>query len=492
VRFDSFAYAVFFPIVLTLLWCAPQRLRLFVVLAASYYFYMYWRAPYALLLVLITAIDFCVGICLVRAEKPFARRLILLTSLAANLSILAFFKYYPWAVDTLQDATGKDWLPRFAFVLPIGLSFHTFQSMAYAVDVYQRKIEPERHLGRFATFIVYFPQLVSGPIERGAEMLPQLRKFANFDYERATNGLKLIAWGLFKKVVIADRLARFVDPVYARSELFSGPTLVLATLAFAYQVYCDFSGYTDIALGSAEVMGIRLRPNFRAPFHARNVQDFWMRWHISLSSWFRDYMYFPLEFRRAAASRGRGRLFSWAFWACNVLVVFLLSGAWHGANWTFVVWGLYHGLLLVGSRLTHDVWKHFGGRKIRKSRLINSLAVARTFALVTAGFVFFRAPSIRDAWLIFRHVATDWQSFLTPERISYEAVRIGWERWDTAVIVAALLALEVGDTYGQRFSWRQRLALQRAPVRWAAYYALILAIVFCGQFGGAPFIYFQF
>ena len=331
-RFDSLAYTVFFPVVLILVWSAPQRLRLLVVLAASYYFYMYWQAPYALLLVLITAIDFCVGVSLGRIERPGRRRLILLTSLAANLGILSFFKYYPWAAHTVRNATAKDWLPHLAFVLPIGLSFHTFQSMSYTVDVYRRKIEPERHLGRFATFIVYFPQLVAGPIERGAEMLPQLRRFADFDYWRATNGLKLIAWGLFKKIVIADRLARFVDPIYANPSLFSGLTLTLATIAFAYQIYCDFSGYTDIALGSAEVMGIRLRQNFRAPYHARSVQDFWMRWHISLSSWFRDYVYFPLEFRRAAASRGRGPLFSWAFWACNVLVVFFLSGAWHGAE----------------------------------------------------------------------------------------------------------------------------------------------------------------
>jgi alginate O-acetyltransferase complex protein AlgI len=492
VRFDSFAYALFLPVFLTLFWSAPRRLRLVIVLGASYYFYMYWRAPYALLLVLITAIDFCVGVGLGRVEQPGRRRLILLASLAANLGILSFFKYYPWAAETLHDATGKDWLPKLAFVLPLGLSFHTFQSMGYAVDVYQRKIEPERNAGRFAAFIVFFPQLVSGPIERGAEMLPQLRKFADFDYQQATNGLKLIAWGLFKKIVIADRLARFVDPVYARPDLFSGLTLALATVAFAYQIYCDFSGYTDIALGSAEMIGIRLRPNFRAPFHARSVQDFWMRWHISLSSWFRDYVYFPLEFRRAVASRGHGQLFTWMFWAGNILVVFLLSGAWHGANWTFVVWGLYHGLLLVGGRFVNDVWKSLGGRKRRKSRAMIALAVVRTFALVTVGFVFFRAASIGEAGSMFRRIATDWQSFLTPERVAYEAVRVGWERWDTIVIAVSLLIVEIGDTLGQRFSWRKELALQPAPIRWTAYYALVLAIVFCGQFGGAPFIYFQF
>lgn len=395
-RFDSFAFAVFFPIVCTLVWCAPQYLRLVVLLVASYFFYMYWRAPYALILVLITAIDFCVGIALARSTVPRSRRLILLVSLAANLGILFFFKYYPFAAETLKEAAGRDLLPQFALVLPLGLSFHTFQSMGYAVDVYQRKIEPERHLGRFATFIVFFPQLVAGPIERGAEMLPQLRKFADFDYRRVTNGLKLMAWGLFNKVVIADRLARFVDPIYGQSDLYSGLTLVVATVAFGYQIYCDFSGYTDIALGSAEVLGIQLRPNFRVPYHATSIQDFWTRWHMSLSTWFRDYVYFPLEFRRAVACRGLTAAWSnrvsLALWTCNILFVFLLSGAWHGANWTFVAWGLYHGFLLVAGRFTHSLWKWIGGSRSRqKSRFHSALAVMQTFALVSAGWVFFRA-----------------------------------------------------------------------------------------------------
>ncbi len=496
-RFDSFAFAIFFPIVVTLFWCAPRYLRLGVLLVSSYYFYMYWRAPYALILVLITAIDFCVGIALARSAVPKTRRLILLVSLAANLGILFFFKYYPFAAETLKEATGKDLLPQLALVLPIGLSFHTFQSMAYSVDVYQRKIEPERHLGRFATFIVFFPQLVAGPIERGAEMLPQLRKFADFDYRRVTNGLKLMAWGLFKKVVIADRLARFVDPIYAHSDLYSGLTLVVATLAFGYQIYCDFSGYTDLALGSAEVLGIQLRPNFRVPYHATSIQDFWMRWHMSLSTWFRDYVYYPLEFRRAAACRGLTA--AWAnrvslgLWTFNILVVFLLSGAWHGANWTFVAWGLYHGILLIAGRFTHALWKRIGGARSRhRTGFSSALAVLWTFALVTAGWVFFRAPSIHDASLIVRHVVTNWQSFLTPERLSYEAARTGWQRWDTTVIVLALLALEIGDTLGLRLSWRERLARQPSVIRWCGYYLLVLAIVLCGQFGGPPFIYFQF
>jgi alginate O-acetyltransferase complex protein AlgI len=235
-RFDSFQFAVFFPIVVTIFWCTPNRWRWLVLLISSYYFYMCWRAPYAILLVLITAIDFIVGISLARTSRPKARRAILLASLASNLGILFVFKYYLFVAHTLEGTAGSRLFPELGLVLPIGLSFHTFQSMGYAIDVYHRKAEPETHWGRFATFIVFFPQLVAGPIERANEMLPQLRVFKNFDYHRVTNGLKLMAWGLFKKVVIADRLARIVDPVYASPHLYSGMTLAVATLAFGYQI----------------------------------------------------------------------------------------------------------------------------------------------------------------------------------------------------------------------------------------------------------------
>ena len=261
--------------------------------------------------------------------------------------------------------------------------------MGYMFDVYRRKTEPERHWGTFATFIVFFPQLVAGPIERAGEMLPQLHHYKNFEYKRATSGLKLMAWGLFKKVVVADRLATLVDPVYANPGVVSAPMLVLATLAFGYQIYCDFSGYTDIAIGSAEVMGITLRPNFRAPYHAASLHEFWTRWHMSLSTWFRDYVYIPLGGNRVSAAR----------WAFNILVVFALSGIWHGANWTFVLWGLYHGLLVIGERTGRSLLGTVSGPRNWRPRpgLSRSVRVAATFALVTVGWVLFRAPSLQAA-----------------------------------------------------------------------------------------------
>lgn len=483
-RFDSFQFAVFFPIVVALFWSIPQRLRWVLLLVSSYYFYMCWRPPYAILLVVITAIDFCVGRALGRVNGAAARRAILAVSILANLSILFVFKYYPFVANTLNGWQQSTLFPNLAIVLPIGLSFHTFQSMGYMFDVYRRKTEPERHWGTFATYIVFFPQLVAGPIERAGEMLPQLHHYKNFEYKRATNGLKLMAWGLFKKVVVADRLATLVDPVYGNTDAYSAPMLVLATVAFGYQIYCDFSGYTDIAIGSAEVMGIRLRPNFRAPYHATSVQEFWTRWHMSLSTWFRDYVYIPL---------GGNRVSPWR-WAVNILIVFALSGIWHGANWTFVLWGLYHGVLMIGERAGRSLVAAVSRRADPEPSRARwrAVRVVATFALVTAGWVLFRAPSVGAAQTIFAKVTTDWESFLTLERVLQELARLKWQPIDMVVTLLAIAVVEMGDTLQSYGSVRGWLSQRPFAVRWGAYYALLLFIMFFGHFSGQPFIYFQF
>ena len=379
---------------------------------------------------------------------------------------------------------GDDLLPDLAIVLPLGLSFHTVQSMGYMFDVYRRKAEPERHWGTFATFIVFFPQLVAGPIERAGELLPQLHHFKNFDYDRVTNGLKLMAWGLFKKVVVADRLGTLVDPVYAHPGVIAAPTLVLATAAFGYQIYCDFSGYSDIAIGAAEVLGVRLRTNFRAPYHAASLQEFWTRWHMSLSTWFRDYVYIPLGGNRVSPAR----------WALNILIVFMLSGVWHGANWTFLVWGFYHAILLIAERFTRNLWSTVSRvARIRPSPTwTRSFDIARTFGLVTVGWVLFRASSIHTAGTIFYTVAADWESFLTPERVLTELAGLKWQPLDICVTLLAIFAVELGDVFQSYVSVREWLSRRPLAVRWAAYYSLLLFIQFFGHFNGPPFIYFQF
>jgi alginate O-acetyltransferase complex protein AlgI len=481
--FDSFQFALFFPIVVCLFWCTPQRLRWVLLLVASYYFYMCWRPPYAILLVVITALDFCVGRALGVVTGAGKRRAILLISVAANLSILFVFKYYPFVANTLNSWQRFNVFPELAIVLPIGLSSHTFQSMGYMFDVYRRKLEPEQDWGTFALFIVFFPQLVAGPIERGGELLPQLRHFRNFNYDRVTNGLKLMAWGLFKKVVVADRLGTLVDPAYANPDVVTGPTLLLATLAFGYQIYCDFSGYTDMALGAAEVLGIRLRPNFRAPYHSASLQEFWTRWHMSLSTWFRDYVYIPLGGNRVSGGR----------WALNILVVFVLSGVWHGANWTFLVWGLYHGIVLIGERAAGHLSTAASSSAVPASgRRTKLFRIVRTFCLVTAGWVLFRASSLHVAGSIFYKIGADWESFLTPERLLAELSRFKWQRIDIVVTLLAILVVELGDTVQSRISVRDWLSRRPLAVRWVGYYSLLLFILIFGHFNGAPFIYFQF
>jgi alginate O-acetyltransferase complex protein AlgI len=483
--FDSFQFAVFFPVVCGLFFVLPHRFRWLLLLVASYYFYMSWRPVYALLLVLITAIDFSVGILLARAARPTSRRAILLASLGANLGILFFFKYYDFAAGSLNSLTATAVLPELGLVLPIGLSFHTFQSMGYTVDVYRRKVEPERNWRTFANFIIFFPQLVAGPIERASDLMPQLRRFHDLDYERITNGLKLMAWGLFKKVVVADRLAQIVDPMYAEPYSRCGPLLLLSSAVFGYQIYCDFSGYSDMAIGAAEVLGVRLMTNFRAPYHARSLRDFWTRWHISLSTWFRDYVYIPLGGNHVRSLR----------WAFNILIVFALSGMWHGARWTFLIWGLHHGLLLIVSRFTQGI-RAAGYRLValdRAPRILAALETATTFWAVMIGWVYFRAPSLEVAGTILGRIVTNWQPYLMPEYVVNQFLLYERSTSPNALIaLAGVIAVEIGDSANLHFPIRQWLSARPPIVRWSAYYVLIITILLCGKFEGAPFIYFQF
>jgi alginate O-acetyltransferase complex protein AlgI len=482
--FDSFQFALFFPVVCALFFALPKRFRWMLLLVASYYFYMCWRPVYALVLVLITAIDFGVGVSLGRATRPASRRIILLASLGANLGILFFFKYYDFTAGSLNSLTATAVLPVMGLVLPIGLSFHTFQSMGYTVDVYRRKVEPERSWGTFATFIVFFPQLVAGPIERAGNLLPQLHRFKDFDYERVTKGLKLMAWGLFKKVVVADRLARIVDAAYSHPENRPGPVLLIASMAFGYQIYCDFSGYSDIAIGAAEVLGVNLSTNFRAPYHSRSLREFWTRWHITLSTWFRDYVYVPLGGNRVSPIR----------WAFNILVVFMLSGMWHGANWTFLVWGLHHGFLLIAARFTEGI-RGAGYRTLRLDRaprILAALETLSTFAAVTIGWVFFRAENLQVAGTILNRMVTDWAPYLMPQFVLYQLLVDQRDVVNALIALSGLALVEIGDSAGMRVPMREWLSLRPALLRWSAYYVFVVAILVCGKFDGPPFIYFQF
>jgi len=475
--FNSFQYLLFFPVVCLVYFTIPFRWRTAFLLLASYYFYMCWRWQYIILIMVQTEINFLCGLRMEHARTQAGRRALLLTAIILSLALLFFFKYYNFANDALGSwfafLHAPYHVPRLNIVLPIGISFHTFQTLSYIIDLYRGKIPVERSFIKFALFVSFFPLLVAGPIERANRLLPQLERTNHFDVDRLTSGLKLMLWGFFKKVVIADRLAEYVNQIYPHPADYSGATLMLASYFFAFQIYCDFSGYTDIAIGSARVLGYDLMKNFNLPLLARSPSDFWQRWHISLSTWFRDYVYFPLGGNRASTAR----------WAFNIMVVFGLSGLWHGANWTFPIWGLLNGAFLL---LTIGVGP-YAGRLCRHCglphRAIVLLQVVVTFHLLLLARIFFRAGSLRDALIIVQRIFTDLAS---PVYLGYSSV-------------GALLglALSVMLLVIQWLQYNNRLPLNLSPVRvpallrWSGYLAMLLAISVLGK-SGNDFIYFQF
>ena len=440
---------------------------------------------YIFVLFFLILVDYAAGILIERAEGS-KRRLLLAISLLSNLSLLGFFKYFNFLNANLTSLAGAlgsvHSLQPLNFLLPIGLSFHTFQSMSYTIEVYRGRQKAEKHLGILALYVMFYPQLVAGPIERSYNLIQQFREKHAFDYARVTDGLKLMAWGFFKKLVIADRLAVMVNQVYAHPVDYSGPDFVLATLAFAYQIYCDFSGYSDIARGSAQVMGFRLMLNFDRVYHAPSISDFWRRWHISLSTWFRDYLYVPLGGNRVTQSRQR----------TNIFITFLVSGLWHGANWTFVVWGGLHGAyLLIENWLRAQTRRQPRLDALAKNRAFYLLRVVTVFALVSFAWIFFRANSISDALYIVSHLLVGWDNpaiILSRARIE----SMGITMTELSIALAAIGALETVQLLQNRGSVRDSVRRKPALIRWALYYALAMTILLFGVYAEREFIYFQF
>ncbi len=471
--FNSLDYAIFFAVVAFLHFALPHRLRTGLLLVASYVFYMWWNAAYALLILASTAVDYLVGLRMPAADRAGRRRL-LLASLGSNLGLLFTFKYWNFAADSGERllawlGVGSE-LPHLDVLLPVGISFYTFQTLSYTIDLYRSRLDPERSPTRFALYVAFFPQLVAGPIERAVHLIPQLHRRHEVDGSRIASGLQLALWGLFKKVVIADRLALYVDAVYGNVAHHGATTFLFATYAFALQIYCDFSGYSDIAIGSARVLGFDLMKNFERPYFATTITAFWRRWHISLSTWLRDYLYIPLGGNRhgtAATYR-------------NLLLTMLLGGLWHGASFAFVAWGALHGVLLSLSRATLPIRDRAYRTLGVPDRIRDALRILVTFHLVCAGWVFFRAESIRDALHIFASLAGP----LDPPFV------------DAAVFLhalpGALLLLAVQLVQERRGSVREQVTALPAPLRWAGWYALLAGIALLGVDGGSQFIYFQF
>ena len=482
--FNSFDYLIFFPVVVVAYFAIPHRHRWKLLLVASYYFYMSWKAEYVLLIVCSTGVDYWAGLRMGTAPDRSGRRVFLGLSLASNLGLLFAFKYANFFNDSFRAVLEQFSIgyhaPAFDVLLPVGISFYTFQTLSYTIDVYRGDREPERHLGIFALYVSFFPQLVAGPIERSTRLLPQFLKEHALSYERVADGLQLILWGLFKKLVIADRLAIYVDRVYAEPGAYQGLPIWIATYFFAFQIYCDFSGYSDIAVGSGKVLGFDIMDNFNRPYSARTIRDFWRRWHISLSTWFRDYVYLPLGGNRVKVMR----------WYVNLFIVFTVSGLWHGAAWNFVIWGALHGLFLISAiasaPLRDRIPDAVGLRG--SSPAGQAVQVMVTFHLVLLAWVFFRAASFTDAMLVFSGMV-DFSS----TTFTLEALNVAYSsNLDLALAVLLIAFMEAVQLMQARGNVRGAL-LRRSPVlRWSFYYALASAVVFLGVFQHVEFIYFQF
>jgi alginate O-acetyltransferase complex protein AlgI len=480
--FNSLAYLLLHSFCFVAYFLLPHRARWILLLGASYYFYMYWRPEYILIMVVSTAIDFAAAHLMQRWPGEAGqrkRRVTLAVSLGANLLILFTFKYFAFAARTVEASLGwlsMEWkAPTLDLLLPMGISFYTFQSMSYTIDVYRGHCTPERHFGRFALYVAFYPQLVAGPIERPSHLLPQLQQGRKFDQLGARQGARRILWGLFKKTVIADRLAAIVAPAYIDPVTHAGFPLWVATYAFALQIYVDFSAYSDIAIGSARMLGIDLMENFRRPYFAQSIGEFWQRWHISLSTWFRDYLYIPL---------GGNRVGRWR-WGSNVMVVFLVSGLWHGASWAFVLWGFLHGaFLLIGavSRGMRDQLARTAGVphgvRVAAARLV-------CFHLVCAAWVFFRAGSASKGLTILAHAGAGWN---VPSLL--QVLPSGTEAFILLSSLVVLGAVDVAEERGGSIS--ARASHWPLPVRWLAYASLALTIINFAVVEQTPFIYFQF
>lgn len=474
--FNSFEFLVFFSIFLVSFFLLPRRTQPVVVLVASYIFYMGWRPAFALLLAFTTIVDYTTARVMGACERTAVRRAAMITALTINLGILATVKYLDFAISNMVAAAGYFGysLRQYALnlVLPVGISFYTFQSIGYTLDVYNRRVAPERNFLTYAQYVSFFPQLVAGPIERAAHMLPQFRK-VHLPRRENLSGLWLIGYGLFKKMCVADTLAPVVAGIYGHPGSFNGTYTLLATMMFAFQIYCDFSGYSDIARGVARLMDFELMVNFRQPYFSTSLTEFWRRWHISLSSWFRDYLYIPLGGSRG----GEGRAIR------NIIIVFVLSGVWHGAAWSFVIWGAMHGVGLAVERLWRNI---VGEADAEHTRWRSVLGWVWTSAIVLAGWVFFRAGSLDNAMAVFatmRHFGPlDYGTFKILNLASFEIV----------LLVVNLLILLVVDFHISNRPERLRRLGVRLYLPVVGGVALMYYIVLFGVFGRVDFIYFQF
>ena len=488
--FNSYSFLIFFPVVILIHFILPKKMQYIWLLVASYYFYMNWDARYVLLLLFSTAVTYISGIAIENAGSKKAGKTAVAVSFVLNIAVLFFFKYFHFAIDSvnllLSGVNISLPKPSVTFLLPVGISFYTFQALSYTMDVYRKEVRAERNFFKYALFVSFFPQLVAGPIERSKNLLKQVNETHRFDFEKMREGLLIMLWGYFLKLVIADRAAIVVDTIYGNYAEYGGVYLIVASVLFAIQIYCDFAGYSIIAVGAAKILGFELMDNFNCPYLSRSIGEFWHRWHISLSTWFRDYLYIPLGGNRKGVLRKY----------INLIVVFLVSGLWHGAAGTYVIWGLVHGIYQVVGGITKPVRDKlndvFGmkpdsiGHKIVRGMI--------TFALVDFAWIFFRAESLGAAIEIIRSMMHIGNIGILGNGALYE---LGISRWSFRILLFGIVVLLFSDFMKYRgIEIRKIILEQELWCRWLCYIAVLWFVLIFGIWGGtydsSSFIYFQF
>ncbi len=499
--FNSLSFLIFFPIAVVGYYLIPEKLRNLWLLVLSYYFYMCWNASYALLILFSTVSTYlCAGL-ISKIKRPRGRKLALGFNIGVNLGILFLFKYYEMFVQLLADILsplGIVFVPaKLSLLLPVGISFYTFQALGYSIDVYRGTIQHEKNFLNYALFVSFFPQLVAGPIERSERLLPQFHEKHPYRYENVAQGLRIMLLGFFKKVVIADNAAIAVDRMYTYLDAFPGPILIFGIVLFAIQVYCDFAGYSDIAVGAAKVMGFDLMRNFDHPYFSHTLAEFWSRWHISLSTWLQDYVFEPLVWSKWTQKLPViGKHIHTLPTYSALVITFLISGLWHGAAWTYVAWGTLHGVMQVFGKIT----------KKKRRKLLKKLHVPTksawyrifqqvlVFAMVCASYVFFRSSSFAQAGYIFTHWFRGWGIFAHPMQAIGGFISLANSVRITAILLLSIAALWLLECYEckRKQTFDQLVAELSLPVQWCVYYGMLFAIALFGAFGQSSFIYFQF
>lgn len=484
--FNSIDFAIFFPIVFTIYWALAKNItsRNTLILLSSYVFYGWWDWRFLFLIIISSAVDFFVGKYIHKTKNRNKRKQLLLISLLVNLGFLFYFKYTNFFIETFVDSFrlfgNKIEVSTLNIILPVGISFYTFQTLSYTIDIYRKTLKPTKNWLSFFTFVAFFPQLVAGPIERASHLLPQFFVVHKFNYYQVRSGLLLMAFGLFKKMVVADRIAILVNEVYNNPIGYSGTDYLVATFFFAFQIYCDFSGYSDIAIGISRTMGFDLMKNFDSPYLSKSITEFWRRWHISLSTWFRDYVYIPL----GGSRNGKYKTY------LNLFIVFLVSGLWHGAALTFVIWGSIHGVIIVIEKVFEKQRKSFYKRiNLKKRSFVNKIIfIPMIFIIVSIAWIFFRANNLTDAILILRGII---KLDINTDNI-FDLGLVKNEFYLTIVLILILIFIEWSN---KKLNYISFISRQKQTVRWLIYVFIINSIIILGVYGsGTPkdFIYFQF